>query len=518
MSRVSFWNPPEKLSKAENTVLKLLQRTGKFFAFLRSVRHRLFDDATQRALCALYDTETDEGRPSLPPALLATVTLMQAYDQASDAKAVQNTALDGRWQFVLGCLGAREAAFSQGALSDFRRRLIEADLDGLLIERTVALARETGLFGDKQLRVALDSAPLWGAGRVEDTFNLIGHAMLIVARCTASVAGVEVSEVLEGAGVELVGKRSVKASLDIDWTDEEAKAQAFRRLLGDADRLRVWVEKNVADAISRPPLKEALDVLRQVIDQDTEPDPAGGGARIRRGVAKDRRISISDPDMRHGRKSKSKVINGYKRHVVTDVDEGLILHVDVRPANQPEHGVLDDLEMPELAELQIDRGYLSSPKVHELRAQGTVVIAKAWNQHRPGKFAKRDFKFDFDAQTVTCPQGETRRMRVGSVTFPAKTCAACPLRGRCIDATNRSGRHVQVRDDEAFHDELRAWTRTSEGRARVRERVVVEHRLAHVCRRQGPRARYRGTRKNLFDLRRIAAVENLHQIGAAMAA
>lgn len=518
MSRVSFWYPPENTSAVENTVLKLLKRTGKFFAFLRAVRHRLFDEATQQALCALYDTENDEGRPSLPPALLATVVLMQAYDQASDAVAVQNSALDARWQLVLDCLGAHEPAFSQGALVDFRRRLIDADLDGLLIERTVALAKETGLFGDKQLRVALDSAPLWGAGRVEDTFNLIGHAMMVVARCAASAAGEEVSKVLADAGVELVGQRSVKASLDIDWTDDEAKAKAFRRLLGDAHKLRTWVEKHVADFVSEPPLKEALDALRQVIEQDTEPDPSGGGPRIRRGVAKDRRISISDPDMRHGRKSKSKVINGYKRHIVTDLDAGLILHVDVRPANQPEHEVLDDLELPGIDELQIDRAFLGSAKVHTLRAQGTQVVAKAWNQHRPGKFAKRDFKFDFEAQTVTCPQGETRKMRVGSVTFPPKTCSACPLRERCVDATNKSGRHVHVRDDEPFHEQLRALTRTSEGRERVRERVVVEHRLAHVCRRQGPRARYRGTRKNLFDLRRTAAVENLHQIGAAMAA
>jgi hypothetical protein len=518
MPRVSYWYPPEVVSERESEVLKHLKRTGRFFAFLREVRHRLFDEATQNALCAMYDTDSEEGRPTLAPALLATVTLLQAYDQASDAVAVQNAALDARWQLVLDCLDVDRAPFSQGALVDFRRRLIAADLDGLLIERTVALAKDTGLFGERPLRVALDSAPLWGAGRVEDTFNLIGHAMMIVARCSATVVGTEVSTVLADAGVELVGKRSVKASLDIDWTDDEAKANAFRRLLVDADRLQSWVENNLGNSASAPPVKEALDVLRQVIAQDSEPDPVGGGARIKRGVAKDRRISISDPDMRHGRKSKSKVINGYKRHVLTDLGKGLILHVDVRPANEPEHVVLDDLDMADLDELHIDRGFLGSPNVQALRARGTVVIAKAWNQHRPGKFAKRDFEFDFNTQTVTCPQGETRRMRVGAVTFPAKTCAACPLRGKCVDATNKSGRHVQVREDEAFHDGLRALTRTSEGRERVRERVGVEHRLAHVCRRQGRRARYRGTRKNLFDLRRVAAVENLHVVGAAMAA
>ncbi len=47
-------------------------------------------------------------------------------------------------------------------------------------------------------------------------------------------------------------------------------------------------------------------------------------------------------------------------------------------------------------------------------------------------------------------------------------------------------------------------------RAKLRERVAAEHTLAHVGRWQGRRARYRGLRKNLFDLRRCAVVHNLH--------
>jgi hypothetical protein len=63
----------------------------------------------------------------------------------------------------------------------------------------------------------------------------------------------------------------------------------------------------------------------------------------------------------------------------------------------------------------------------------------------------------------------------------------------------------------------RAWpscagaSRTRTG-AELRERVAVEHALAHVGHWQGRRARYLGTRKNLFDLRRVAVVHNLHVI------
>jgi len=44
---------------------------------------------------------------------------------------------------------------------------------------------------------------------------------------------------------------------------------------------------------------------------------------------------------------------------------------------------------------------------------------------------------------------------------------------------------------------------------RLRERVQVEHALAHVAARKGDNARYLGVRKNLFDLRRAATIQNL---------
>jgi hypothetical protein len=74
-------------------------------------------------------------------------------------------------------------------LVSFRKRLIERDLDRRLVERTVALAARTGAFGARALRAALDSSPLWGAGRVEDTINLMGHALRKALGVIAAVQG-----------------------------------------------------------------------------------------------------------------------------------------------------------------------------------------------------------------------------------------------------------------------------------------------------------------------------------------
>ena len=44
--------------------------------------------------------------------------------------------------------------------------------------------------------------------------------------------------------------------------------------------------------------------------------------------------------MRHGRKSSAKTFNGFKEHIVLDLDSRVTREVVVRPANEPEHAVV----------------------------------------------------------------------------------------------------------------------------------------------------------------------------------
>ena len=159
--------------------MKRLGRVRKLLGFLRLHRHELFDDAFQDELAAMYRT-TGAGKEARPPAMMAMATLVQGYLGISDAEMIELTVVDLRVQMVLGCLGAEAPPFSQGALQEFRERLIAADLDRRVLERTVELAKVTKAFDPrklpKTLRVAIDSSPLEGAGRVEDTFNLLAHA------------------------------------------------------------------------------------------------------------------------------------------------------------------------------------------------------------------------------------------------------------------------------------------------------------------------------------------------------
>src|SRR3989442_10401169 len=169
-----FWQPPVELSEQEEQIVKKI-RKAKLFVFLRHHRHELLDEAFQQELANLY-RKTERGRPPVAPAMLALALILEAYTGVSDDEVIEATVMDRRWQLVLDCVDTDEAPFSKGTLVAFRKRLIEAHMDRRLIERTLEIANQSQAFGPRALRAALDSSPLWGGGRVEDTYTLLGHA------------------------------------------------------------------------------------------------------------------------------------------------------------------------------------------------------------------------------------------------------------------------------------------------------------------------------------------------------
>lgn len=510
------WDVPVEMSAAEVKIAKRLQRIGRFYVFLREVRSELFDEDFERELEATY--KKARGTAPLPPALLAMVTLLQAYDQVGDADAVVTAQMDMRWQLVLGCLGAEEAPFSQGTLVAFRERMIEHDLDRKLLDRTVDLAKKKGTFGWQKLKVALDSSPLLGAGRVEDTWNLIGRALSLVVDCVAKVMEVSRETIINEARLDVLRGPSIKVALDIDWDDPAQQGEALQRLLEEVGRAQAWVTAKAGDHVEEAPLKAALAALCQVIEQDLEPDPTTGRKRIRRGVARDRRPSMGDADMRHGRKSKAKAFTGYKRQIAKA--NGFIIAALVQPANRGDNEatapLLEDASRHgSVEELLIDRGFLGCETVDNLHAAGKRVLCKPWPSRNQGRFTKLDFQIDLAKRQVTCPAEVTVSItKGGAARFPTQNCSSCSRRSQCTTAKNH-GRNVAIHPQEELLIRLRQNRATPEGRAELRQRTTIEHSLAAIAAIQGPRARYKGTRKNSFDIRRCSAVANLQALKAA---
>lgn len=519
---IARWNPPVAPTRQETFLLRRLDRVRKLLGFLRLHRHELFDDAFQDELATMY-RDTGAGKDAVPPAMMAMAMLVQGYLGISDAEMIELTIVDLRVQMVLGCLGGEEPAFSQGALQEFRDRLIGADLDRRVLERTVELAKTTKAFDHrklpKTLRVAIDSSPLEGAGRVEDTFNLLAHAARNLVACAASLLGWSEDKVCTQAGIPLLLETSIKTALDIDWNDAADKADAIKRFSRQLDSLQSWIERRLPEEVAKPPLKDHVDTLVQIRTQDLEPDPSGGGSRIRDGVAEDRRVSIEDKEMRHGRKSKSKRFNGFKRHIAADVDRDLILACAITPANRPEDEAMPtltaDMERQDLEvdDLLIDRAYINSDLVDEVLKRRGKIVCKPWKSRNGDLFPKSAFNLNLRDRTIECPNGQIEHFSLGTVVeFNPDVCDRCPLRDKCTTAELGNGRSVAIAENEQLQQRLRKQIQTSAGRDALRERTMIEHKLAHISQRQGNEARYVGVRKNVFDLRRASAIQNLETI------
>jgi hypothetical protein len=90
---------------------------GSVFAFLAGHREALFP---AEMFADMYPSPN--GRPSVPPQVLAAAVVLQALHGLSDFETVQELRCDLRWKAACG-LGLLDTGFDPSLLTYFRRRL-----------------------------------------------------------------------------------------------------------------------------------------------------------------------------------------------------------------------------------------------------------------------------------------------------------------------------------------------------------------------------------------------------------
>jgi len=98
-------------------------------------------------------------------------------------------------------------------------------LDRRLIEKTVELANKTKSFGSRQLRAALDSSPLWGASKVEDTYICWSRLKAISVIARQQEGGL--AEVADEMSASILATSSLKAALDLNWDEPDERNLAL---------------------------------------------------------------------------------------------------------------------------------------------------------------------------------------------------------------------------------------------------------------------------------------------------
>jgi len=501
-------NPQGSLLNPTQIFGHLVSSERSFYGKLAAHGHELICDEDFEGLYS-----KGRGRPSIPPSVMMRGLLLATKDGTSDRESSRRSRVDLDWKAALG-LDADHPGIGATTFSLYRARIVLHDADQALFTKTIKKAASIGLFPEKVMAI-IDSSPVLGAGAVKDTYELVRSA---------------ICKVVEAAGEESLSKRvrrSVRRYLSgykprIDWANRNERQKELVRMVTAANGLLKAVE-------DRAGVAEAARLLAAIVAQDVEIDEQTGEPGIRQAVAKDRIVSTSDPEMRHGRKSSSTRYDGHKMHIVEDESTELILAVDVGPGNGGDGEqaglLLEQIKQQgcvEVKELIGDMAYGGGDTREQVENAGAKMLAKVRLVPNAGYFPKADFKIDPNVPSAICPAGVTttnfgrskdsRGRPVALLKFDPSSCDSCALRPKCVKGAKP--RYVTLNFHEARLIKARAQQTRPAFKAKFRRRAVIERKIDHIQDLGARKARYMGRRKTKMQIQLAAIVANFSRLYA----
>lgn len=502
-----------------------------FYGWLASQRGDLFRDEDFAGLYVL-----NNGRPGVPPSLLATALVLQTYDGVSDDEAKRRADYDLQWKVALG-VELDQRPFAKSTLQEFRAQLVVHREQRAIFQSSLELAKRRGKFRSatgeaRRLKLVQDTSNILGRGAVKDTYNLLADGIKLLARVLAQLAGDSLARWAEREGyTRYVSASSLKGSAELDWSDAAQRQRFLGEVVTDADRLleltRQAREPLETDGPADRVLVTTAGLLSRVLLQDLE--RREDGPALKAGVASDRLVSVHDPEQRHGWKSKRKRFDGHKVALAVDVESQLITAVAVLPGNASDaQGALALVEQTEaatgcaVAETIGDCAYGGGATRQAFADADRRLVAKVPTTTNQGCHPKTAFTIDLDVLSCTCPAGQTTtelKLRAdggGQFQFAAEVCAACPERVQCVRGVG--GRTVLLHPQEQLLQKARELQASPTFQEYRTERQTAEHRLARLVQLGLRQARYMGLAKTLFQACVAAAVANLTLLASADAA
>jgi hypothetical protein len=482
------------------------------------------------------------GRDAWPAAVLTTLLLLRWSETGMSRRAATRRAgTDVVWRAAMG-LPFGGGTPSERTMRDFERFLLQRHESSqvprylLLHENIVRACLATGVTDVSKAVWAMDSTPMWCYGASRDTVRLLGDGLRMLAGTWACATRCSFSAVVEQWQMPWLAAKSTKGAFSVDWRQPTATGEVITQLAGDVVKAVTIIRRGVESVpckLRKRLLRRCRHLLR-VISDDLTTDEHGRLVIAER-VAAGRLVSITDPEARHGRKSKSQGFNGFKIHLLGDVVSGLLVSIAVTNGNMhdgvPAHRLVKRAKdlCADLKRVLGDTAYGGARLRHVVQgACGVELLAPPPPVNRKdGTIGKRDVVVDFGARTVTCANGvvtgnirlvwsSDHNVHVPHVAWPKAACDACPLSASCR-GKNQDGRRMLL---HPYETELRgareAW-RDPETRALYRMRTQCE-RLVHQATRYGGRqARAFGIRHAQLQVHAIAAASNLRLLATALA-
>jgi len=492
--------------------------------------------------------ESTLGRDAWPAAMLMALLLLRHSESGmSRVASVKRGAHDAQWRAALRLPWAEKPPHEK-TLREFEAFLKTEHtvvcLPRILVvfEHWTRSCLDQGVVGEETLPV-IDSTPMWCYGAVLGTVNLLGEGLRSLAKRWARARCVPLEVVAAEWNAPLLVAKSTKGHFSgTDWSDASARSRVLEQLAELVTRC-IGLVKDGLDSVrvnKRLPLTRRCKNLLRVVDEDLE-TAEDGTLKVVRRTTSDRLISLTDPEAQHFRKSKSKVCQGFKLHVLGDALSGLILALDVTPGGDHDstqaHPLIQRAKAlyEDLNEVLADAAYGGMPVRREVfEGVGVTLLAPPVKNNHKG-MGKADFEIDFDAMVATCPGGVSTEVwkparQSGEATQAFKwdkgseaecTCSdKCPvhrLRSKKDGGQSPPTRRLVLHPQEQGLRAVRADWERPEVRIRYRLRSQGERLINEMTRRGARRANAWGLDSARLQAYCIAAVNNLKLLARKLA-
>ena len=497
---------------------------------------RMYDELgviyTDQQFAALFP---QRGQPAVSPVRLALATIMQFAEGLSDRQAAD--AVRGRidWKFLL-CLELTDPGFDHTVLSEFRARLVAGKAEELLLDTLLSHFRERGLLKARS-KQRTDSTHVVAAVRALNRLERVGETLRHALNVLATATPDWLQSWIPRAWFDQYGPRM--ENYRFPKTDSEREALAAQ--IG-ADGRTVLMQIDASRDMAWLNNLPAITTLRQVwADHFTDPPEPPRWRTVKDLPATAEQIvSPYDTEARWSMK-RDVTWAGYKVHLTETCDAAqprLITHVETTVATTP-----DDQAVPAIHHALarkallprthlVDAGYtdadllLQSTKIYGIDLVGPLAADPSWQAREKTGFDHAAFQVDWDAQSVTCPQGATSvqwhpkpdvsGVPAIEVRFARSACLPCASRSRCTKAAT-APRSVRIRTQERYRvmQEARKHQQTPAFKAEYSQRAGVESTMAQGIRRSDlQQARYVGLAKVTLQHILTAVALNVVRVSA----
>lgn len=472
----------------------------------------IYQDADFQALFP-----STQGQPAWSAWRLALITVMQYLEDLSDSQAAQ--AVRGRidWKYALS-LPLEHPGVDASVLSEFRRRLVQAGAETVLLEQLLRQCQQHGWLKAAGVQRS-DSTHVAAAIRVLHRLEVVGETL----RAALNSLAVAAPEWLRARVAEDWFERYGSRMEDYQWPKTAEHRQQLAETFGrDGHHLLAELWNGAAPAWL--PQLPAVEVLRQVwvqqfyLDSQHQvhwrtPQESPPAAQLIH--------SPYDVEARFSRKRETQWV-GYKVHLTETCDSNrphLITHVKTTAATTTDVGVTNAIQADLIAHHRapsthlLDTGYIEAELLLTSRdTYGIDIIApvlpdSSWQARAQQGFDLSHFEVNWEQHQARCPQGHLSRTwkpstdRRGhdtiTITFPYATCQACTQRSHCT-RSQKQGRVLTLRPQHQ-HQALqlaRQTQLTPDFQQRYAPRAGIEGTLSQGIRAFGlRRCRYVGFAK-----------------------